>query len=167
MSSITTTGSSLKSTHLPSALLETALLLDAAEKGRNGANPGIAPKNNITITFNADDGTCAIAAAIPVDVTVGSGGALTYAAKDYLGSSYTTFTAGGDVTASNVIAAFVQVAQILSAAEKAISPIEDQPNNITVDSSSETQTITIAANLPVVSSINSSGNVLFSATDYL
>ncbi len=167
MSTITTTGSSLKSDTLPAALLEAALLLDSAEKTRNGANPGIAAKNNISINFGSDEGTCSIAATIPVDVTLSTAGAIQYAAKDYLGSTYTTFTAGGDVTASNRVAAFVQVAQILSAAEKAVTPVEDQPNNITVESSSETGSITIAANLPVTATINTAGAVEFVAVDYL
>jgi hypothetical protein len=166
MSTILTTASTLKSDNMPAALLEAALLVDAAEKARNGANPGVAPKNNLSVTFNSDDGTCLIAATIPADVTVSSGG-IQYAAKDYLGASYTSFTAGGDVTATNRIAAFVQVAQILSAAEKAVTPIEDQPNNVTVDSSSETGSITVAATLPVSSAIDTNGSVLFTAVDYL
>lgn len=167
MSTITTTGSSLKSDNLPAAVLEAALLLDSAEKTRNGANPGIQAKNNISINFGSDEGTCTIAATIPVDVTVGSSGAIQYAAKDYLGSTYTTFTAGGDVTAANRVAAFIQVAQLLSAAEKAVQPVEDQPNNITVESSSENGSITVAANLPVTATIDNSGNVTFAAVDYL
>jgi hypothetical protein len=167
MSAIDTVASSLKSDTLPAALLEAALLVDAAEKSRNGANPGIAAKNNISINFGSDDGTCSIAATIPVDVTVGTNGSIQYAAKDYLGSSYTTFTAGGDVTASNRIAAFVQIAQMLSAQEKTVQPVEDQPNNITVESSSENGAITIAANLPVTATIDSAGKVTFEAVDYL
>jgi hypothetical protein len=70
MSAITTTGSSLKSTNQPAALLEACLFLDSAEKARNGANPGIAPKNNISITVSSDDGVAQITATLPVDVTV-------------------------------------------------------------------------------------------------
>lgn len=167
MSTITTTGSSLKSDTLPAALLEAALLVDAAEKSRNGANPGIAPKNNISINFGSDDGTCAIAATIPVDVTVGASGAITYSAKDYLGGTYTSFVAGGDVTATHRIAAFVQVAQLLSASEKNVQPVEDQPNNVQVESSSENGTITVSANLPVTATIDANGLVVFEAVDYL
>jgi hypothetical protein len=167
MSAIDTTGSSLKSDTLPAAVLEAALLVDAAEKTRNGANPGIAAKNNVSINFVSDDGTCAIAATIPVDVTVATSGAIQYAAKDYLGNNYTPFTAGGDVTATNRIAAFVQVAQMLSAEEKSVQPTEDQPNNITVESSSESGAITISATLPVTATIDSAGRVTFEAVDYL
>lgn len=167
MSVISTTGSSIKSTNLPSAFLEAALLLDAAEKSRNGANPGIAPKNNVSITFSSDDGTANIAATLPVGVTTGTDGSIIYAPTDYLGGTYSAFTAGGDVTATTRQAALVQVGQLLSAAEKAISPVEDQPNYITVESSSETGTITIAASLPYEAVTSSTGAITITAVDYL
>ncbi|MBW4421542.1 MAG: hypothetical protein KME13_20345 [Myxacorys californica WJT36-NPBG1] len=167
MSTITTTGSSLKADNKPGAVLEAALLLDAAEKARNGANPGITPKNNISITFSSDDGTANIAATLPVEVSVGSDGSIAYAPKDYLGGSYATFTAGGDVTATNCMAALVQVAQLLSAAEKAVQPVEDQSNFIQIESSSEAGTITIAAAMPITQTINADGNIVTSALDYL
>lgn len=167
MSTIVTTGSSLKSDTIPAAFLEAALLVDAAEKARNGANPGITPKNNLIVTFSSDDGTANIAATLPVDITVGSGGAVTYAAKDYLGGSYSVFTPGGAVTAVTVQAALVQVAQILSSAEKAIQPVEDQPNLVQVESSSELGTITISASLPFSSVISATGDVVITALDYL
>lgn len=167
MSAIVTTGSSLKADTIPGALVEAALLVDAAEKARNGANPGITPKNNVSLTFSSDDGTANIAATIPADITVGSDGSVKYLAKDYLGGTYAAFTAGGAVTATSVMAAFVQVAQILSAAEKAIQPAEDQPNFIQVDSSSEAGTITVTAALPFTSTIDASGNLTIIALDYL
>lgn len=167
MSVIVTTGSSLKSDTLPAAFLEAALLVDAAEKARNGANPGISPKNNLVVTFSSDDGTANIAATLPVDITVSSAGAVSYAAKDYLGGSYSTFTPGGAVTATTVQAALVQVAQLLSTAEKSIQPVEDQPNFVQVDSSSELGTITIAASLPFASVISASGEIVITALDYL
>ncbi len=141
--------------------------MDSAEKARNGANPGITPKNNVVITFSSDDGTANIAATLPVDITVGSSGSISYAAKDYLGGSYSAFTAGGDVTATTRQTALVQVAQLLSAAEKAIQPVEDQPNFIQVESSSEAGTITIAASIPFSAVISSTGDVVITALDYL
>jgi hypothetical protein len=167
MSTIITTGSSLKADTKPAAVLEAALLLDAAEKSRNGANPGITPKNNVSITFSSDDGTAVLTATLPVDVTIGSDGSVSYAPKDYLGGSYAAFTAGGDVTATNRMAALVQVAQILSASEKAVQPAEDQPNFIQIESSSEAGTITIAAAMPITQTIDTAGNVVTEALDYL
>lgn len=166
MSTIVTTGSSLKSTNIPAAFLETALLLDAGEKARNGANPGIAPKNNVTISLGVDEGVANITATLPADTTVSATG-INYNAKDYLGGSYAAFTAGGDVTSTSTMDALVQVGSILAAAEKTIQPVEDQPNNIQIESSSENGTITITAALPVTATVNTDGTVKFTAIDYL
>lgn len=167
MSLILTTGSSLQSDTIPAALVEAALLLDAAEKARNGANPGITPKNNVSLTFSSDDGTANIAATLPVDVTVGSDGGVKYLPKDYLGGTYAAFTPGGAVTATSRMAALLQVAQLLSAAEKAIQPAEDQPNFIQVESSSESGTVTITASVPFNSVIDAAGSLTITALDYL
>lgn len=168
MSTIVTTGSSLAADTLPGAVLEAALLLDNAEKTRNGANPGVAAKNAISATVAVDEGTFNITASIPATMATTTAGAITYTPSDYLGSTYTSFTAGGAVTATNRVAAFVQVCQLLSAAEKAVTPIEDQPNNIQVESSSENGTITVTAALPVTFAIDAtSGAVTITAIDYL
>ncbi len=167
MSAIITTGSSLKSTTIPAALFEAALFLDSAEKTRNGANPGLAPKNSISIVISSDDGTINVSAALPSDVSVGTGGTLVYNAKDYLGGTYAAFTAGGDVTATSRMDAFVQIAQLLSSAEKAITPTEDQPNFIQIDSSSESGLITVTATLPYNATVLATGTVEIATLDYL
>jgi hypothetical protein len=167
MSAIVTTGSSLKSSTQPAALLEACLYLDGAEKARNGANPGIAPKNNMSITISSDDGVAQITATLPVDVTVLADGGVKYGAKDYLGGAYAAFTAGGAVTSDTRMEAVVQVASILSATEKLVQPVEDQPNNVQVESSSENGTITITATLPITTSISATGEVQIVAIDYL
>ncbi len=167
MSSIVTTGSSLKSTNIPAALLESALFLDSAEKGRNGANPGLAPKNSISINISSDDGTVNISASLPAEVSLGAGGVLVYNAKDYLGGVFAAFTPGGDVTATSRMDAFVQVAQMLSMAEKLVQPAEDQPNFVQVEASSETGAITITATLPYNAAILAAGTVEITTLDYL
>ena len=167
MSSLNTTGSSLVSTTVPAALIEAALLLDSAEKSRNGANPGITPKNNISLTFSSDDGTANIAATLPVDIQSLATGAVGYLPKDYLGGTYAAFTPGGQITATTRMAAFLQVAQFLSGLEKSIQPAEDQPNFIQVEASSETGTITVTASLPYNALISSTGDLTITALDYL
>jgi hypothetical protein len=167
MSSILLTGSSLKSSTIPAAFLEACLFLDNAEKTRNGANPGVTPKNNLSVTFSSDEGTATVAATLPVTVTVTATGGIDYEAKDYLGGTYAAFTAGGAVTAISRMAAVVQLAQLLSAAEKAVQPVEDQPNYIQVDSSSESGTITVTATLPVTQAIDATGGISIAAIDYL
>jgi hypothetical protein len=167
MSAINTTGSSLKSTTLPAALLEACLFLDSAEKTRNGANPGLSPKNAISIVISSDDGTVNVSGALPADVTVGPLGSLIYNAKDYLGGTYAAFTPGGDLTATSRMDAVVQIAQMLSSAEKAITPTEDQPNFVQVDSSSESGLITITATLPYNAVILTLGTIEIATLDYL
>lgn len=167
MSTIVTTGSSLKSTNLPAALFEAALFLDAAEKSRNGANPGLAPKNALSLTISSDEGLINISAVLPAEVTVGTGGTLIYNAKDYLGGTYSAFTAGGDLSATSRQDAVVQIAQMLSNAEKLIQPVEDQPNFVQLDSSSESGTITVTATLPYTTAILSAGSVEITSIDYL
>lgn len=167
MSSIVTTGSSLKSTNLPAALFEAALFLDTAEKARNGANPGLAPKNALSLTISSDEGLINISAVLPAEVTIGVGGTLVYNAKDYLGGTYSVFTAGGDLSATSRQDAIVQIAQMLSNAEKLIQPVEDQPNFVQLDSSSEAGTITITATLPYNAAVLSTGSVEITTIDYL
>lgn len=167
MSSIATTGSSIKSTNIPAALFEAALLLDSAEKARNGSNPGLAPKSNIAVTISSDEGISTITASLPAEVSLDTTGSLSYNAKDYLGGSFAAFTSGGDLTVTTAMDAFVMIAQRLSMAEKAVLPAEDQPNFVQVESSSETGTITVTATLPYTSVILASGKLEVTIVDYL
>jgi hypothetical protein len=159
--------SALKSTNQPAAFLEICLLNDAAEKLRNGANPGVAAKNNVSVTVSSDEGVAQVTATLPTTVTSLSDGGIKYLAKDYLGGTYSTFAPGGDVTATLLQDALVQVASILAASEKGVLPVEDQPNNIQIDSSSENGTISITATIPVSTAIDSSGRIQIIAVDYL
>ena len=167
MSNILTTGSTLKSTNIPSAFLESCLFLDSAEKARNGANPGLPAKNSLTLTVSSDQGLIDISAVLPAEVTIGTDGSIVYNAKDYLGGTYAAFTSGGAVTATTAMDAVVLVAQLLSNAEKAVIPIEEQPNYVQVVASSETGTITVTATLPYNAVILAAGTVELIAVDYL
>ena len=167
MSSIVTTGSSLKSTNIPAAFFEACLLLDNAEKNRNGANPGLAPKNNIQITISSDEGVANVSAALPAEITLDALSSISYNAKDYLGGVYALFTPGGDVLATSAMDAVVAIAQRLSSAEKAVQPVEDQPNFIQVESSSENGIITITATLPYTALVLATGALQVTMLDYL
>ena len=167
MSLIVTTGSSLKSANQPAALLEAALLLDSSEKARNGANPGIAPKNNLSVSISSDEGVAQISLTCPAAVSILTGGGLNYAGTNYLGAGYAVFTPGGDVTSDTQMEAVIQVASILSATEKLVQPAEDQPNNVQVISDSEAGTITVTASLPITMTIAADGKVQVVAVDYL
>jgi hypothetical protein len=168
MSTFVSTGSSLKSTTIPAALFEAALFLDAAEKARNGANPGLTPKSNIAVTISSDEGVATIAASLPADVSIDAAtGSISYNAKDYLGGTYAAFTGGGDVVTASAMDAFVIIAQRLSIAEKLIQPLEDQPNFVQVESSSESGLITVTATLPYTATILANGSLSVAMVDYL
>jgi hypothetical protein len=166
MSAINTTGSSLKADTKAAAFLEACLLLDGAEKARNAANPGIAPKNNVSVTFSNEEGVAQVSIQLPAAPTA-TGAGLIYAPTDYLGGAFGVFTPGGDVTATTVMSAVSQVAHILSATEKTVQPIEDQPNNVQIESSSENGFITITATIPFTQTIDVDGNIKIVALDYV
>lgn len=169
MSAIDVTGSSIKSTTLPSALLEACLLLDNREKARNGLYPSLPQKNNVTITFSSDDSTVSISAALPVNVIIENTtiGGIIYDAKPYLGAAFDVATPGGDLTSTTLQGQLLQIAQMLSNAEKAITPVEDQSNFVQVESSSETGLTTVTATLPFSLTILSAGEVKIVANDYV
>lgn len=153
----------------PAALFELAQIVDAAENSRNAANPGIAPKQNMSVTVDFGTRTAAIAATIPAAASSSTSGQPVIAATDYLGSTYSTFDpgTGGDLKSTTVMAAFLEMALILSNAEKAITPVEDQPNNIQVTFDGEAAAYTVSANLPVDTAAGTAGAVVISAVDYL
>jgi hypothetical protein len=74
MSAYDSTGSSLDSTTKASALIEVVRKLNDAEALRNAANPGVAPKNNISMTADFDTRTIAITATMPFTRTFGTEG---------------------------------------------------------------------------------------------
>lgn len=159
--------SALKSTNQPAAFLEICLLMDSAEKLRNGANPGVAAKNNVSVTISSDEGVAQVTCSFPTAVTTMLDGGIKYLAKDYLGGTYSAFVPGGDVTAALLPDAVVQIASQLAASEKGVLPVEDQPNNIQIDSSSENGTISITATIPVSTVIDGTGRIQVVAVDYL
>lgn len=163
------TGGSLKATNLPKALLEAAILLDQAENNRNGANPSLTPKQNITVSVDMGTRVAAVAATIPASFSTNENGAIVVDASDYLGASYSSFTpgTGGDLTSTDRPSALVEVAQKLASAEKAVTPVDDQPNNVTITFEQETQSITISASLPVTTSTDADGSLVVDAVDYL
>jgi hypothetical protein len=161
------TSGSLKAVTLPSAMFEVARLLDSAENTRNGANPGLPPKRNLATTVSFDTGTIAVAATIPFVASLDSAGQTVLAPTDYLAAPYSTFVpGGGDLKSTNVIAAFVELAQLMAAAEKAVTPVEDQPNNVQISTDFETQAITVSCNMPFTTATEADGDVVIRATDY-
>lgn len=169
MSTFVTGGGTLQSTTLPNALFEAARLLDYAETTRNASQPTLAPKQNISTTVDFATKSIAIAATIPATFAPNASGQVVVIASDYLGAPWSSFAPGtnGTLKSANAVAAFVEVAQILSNGEKVVTPIEDQPNNVQVTIDAETATITVSANLPVEIGATEAGVVTLYAVDYL
>ncbi|WP_353930890.1 hypothetical protein WJM97_21940 [Okeanomitos corallinicola TIOX110] len=161
------TAGSLNSTQLPQAFFEVCRALDAAENLRNGANPGVAPRNNISTTVSFDTGTIAVAATLPVVVSVGGDGSATISISDYL-TGYSTFDGGGgDLKSTHLAAALYEISNILANAEKAVTPATDQPNNIQIVVDKEAGNAQVNANIPFTTSAAANGDVVISAIDYL
>ncbi|MBW4642926.1 MAG: hypothetical protein KME23_08010 [Goleter apudmare HA4340-LM2] len=162
------TSGTLKSTQIPQAFFELCRAVDAAENARNGANPGLAPRTQLSTTVSFDTGTISVAATIPVIPAIQSDGTIKVAASDYLGGSYTAFdNGGGDLTSTNLIAAFLEAASLLAAAEKAVTPVDNQPNNIQIQVDLETGSATVSANMPFTTAAANNGDVVIQAIDYL
>lgn len=158
----------LSSTQIPSAFFEVCRALDAAENLRNGANPGLPPRRNLSTTVSFDTGTIAIAATIPVEVSVQASGSIDIKASDYLGATYSVFNAGGgDLKSDTLPEALLELASILAAAEKAVTPTDSQPNNVQIQFDLETGSATVSANLPFTTSAATNGDVTVHAIDYL
>jgi hypothetical protein len=162
------TSGTLKSTQVPAAFFEICRALDAAENTRNGANPGLPPRRNLSTTVSFDTGTIAVAATIPITTNIQSNGSIDIVASDYLGSTYSTFAnGGGDLNSDTLPEALLEMASILAAAEKAVTPAENQPNNVQIQFDVETGSATISANLPFNTAAATNGDVTIHAIDYL
>lgn len=162
------TSGTLKSTQVPQAFFEICRALDAAENTRNGANPGLPPRRNLSTTVSFDTGTVAVAATIPITTNIQTNGSIDIVASDYLGSTYSVFTnGGGDLKSDTLPEALLEMASILAAAEKAVTPAENQPNNVQIQFDIETGSATISANLPFNTVAATNGDVTIHAIDYL
>lgn len=162
------TAGTLKATQVPAAFFEICRALDAAENMRNGANPGLPPRRNLSTTVSFDTGTIAIAATLPVTTNIQSNGSIDIAVSDYLGSTYSAFAnGGGDLNSDTLPEALLEMASILAASEKAVTPAENQPNNVQIQFDVEAGSATISANLPFNTAAAANGDVTIHAIDYL
>lgn len=162
------TGSNLKSDFLAGAFVESCRLLNQAEAARNAANLGVAAKNNITMSASFDNNVFTISAALPVSVALDTSGKPVIDVTDYLGSTFSAFVVGtGAAKSTDLPSLVLEMAQKLSAAEKSVSPVTDQPDNIQIDISLETGLATISANIPYTPSIDADGAVTLTAQDYV
>lgn len=168
MSAYTSTGSDLKSSTLAGAFVEVARLLNRQEKVRNAANTSQSAKNNVTMSADFDTDAYNIAISLPIAESTNTLGQLVSAPTDYLGGTYSAFVPGtGDAKSTLIQGAVLEIAQKLSAAEKAVTPESDQPTNITVEVSLETRLATITAQIPFVAAFGTAGEVTLAALNYV
>jgi hypothetical protein len=162
------TGGDLKSVTQPAALFELARLLDAQERLKNGANPGIAPKKNVSVVADFGEGVCAVTAELPIAITLDATGKPIFDATDYLGLNYGEFVpgTGGTLKSTDVPSAFLELAQLVANAENLI-PEADRPENVSITYDADTLVASVSCNLPITTAADSNGAVLVQAVDYL
>lgn len=77
-----------------------------------------------------------------------------------------TFTPGsGGLASTNLPSAFIEIAALLQLAESAI--VNNAPNNVTLTSDIDGQSFNINVNLPITTSVDSSGQPVIVARDYV
>lgn len=74
---------------------------------------------------------------------------------------------GGALHSTNKPQALLEMAHALASTERAASTADVTLNNITISMDLEAQTATIAATLPIAAALNSSGQVVVTASNYL
>lgn len=163
MSTFTNTGSSLKSTNKPAALLELAHALANAE--RIASTPE-APLNNISIAFDLEGRTAAITASLPLAASISGTGAIVVNGANYIGGSGSAFVPGtGELKSTHLPAAFLELVETVNLAELAVTT--NPPNNVSVTLDLENLTAAISASLPLTTAVDGTGKVVTTATDYL
>lgn len=158
------TSGTMKSSTLPSALAEIAARVGAAE-----AAIVTDPPNNVQLIADLENGLLNITASLPVTTSLSSG-QIQISATDYINTAGGTSTfsgGGGDAESTHLAAAFLEIAQLVQAAEAA-STLTPTPNNVQVSIDLDNNVATINAAIPVTSAVNStSGKLEVTATDYL
>lgn len=168
MTAYTPTGSDISSTYLAAAFCEITQLLNDAEAERNAANPGVAAKNNVSITADFDGRVLATSVTLPIVQTFDAQGKVVIAPQDYLGATYSAFVPGtGEAKSTNIMGAALEISQKLAAAEKLIQPESDQPNNVQITYDFESLTANITGSIPFTPAIAAGGSIELVALDYV
>lgn len=169
MTAYTPTDSSLTATTISGAFVEISRVLNDAESTRNAANPGVAAKNNVTMTADFDTRTLNITLNLPIIHAIdATSGKSVVEAQDYLGSTYSAFTVGtGEAKSTTKMGAALEISQKLAAYEKLVQPETDQPNNLQISYDFEERIAAITATIPFTPSIGATGIVQLTALDYV
>ena len=157
--------SSIKSTNLSAAFVEIALLLNIAEKVRNGANPGVPAKENMQVDADFDNGIYSIVGTMPITRTLTTDGAVILRPTAYLGGVYDIFVqGGGDAKGDTMQEAIMEIANMVAAAELLVPEI-DRPDNLQI--SWDEDTLNISATIPFNAAVLPTGAISCVAVDYL
>lgn len=168
MTAYAPTGSSIVSTNLASAFVESVRLLNDAERARNAANSSQTPKNNVIMSADFETNAHTINVTLPIAESVAANGSVVIAPTNYLGGAFAAFIVGtGESQSATLMGVVLEIAQKLSAAEKTVQPESDQPTNISIDISLETRLATIVASIPFNPTLGSLGQVTLTALDYV
>lgn len=162
MSTFNNGGGTLKSTNKPAAFLEIAHLINETERSASTVDVTL---DNVTVAYDTGARTSSISATLPIGASVNSSGQIVVSATNYLGGTAFNPGASGELKAISYPAAFLELAQIVAAAEQAITPTA--VNNVTIAIDLEGLSATVTATLPVVPSLDSAGKPVFTATDYI
>lgn len=168
----------LKSTTLPSAFLELALLIQTQERialaqqqAVLAASLTVPDRVVITANLNTDTVTITIPQ-LPIISSVSSGDVL-ISADDYLAPLETASIPGidkdldvtdADLASTSKVKALLELAQLIQADELAADPPE---NRLTLSYNIDTGFAIINATFPAVPQVNATGRVEFVTTNYL
>lgn len=162
MSAFANGGGTLKSTNKPAALFELATLLNDVERAASTTDD---PIENITMAVDLEARVANISAALPITPSVDGAGNSIITAVNYLPGSVFNIGAAGDLKKANYPGAFLELALTVAAAEAAVAPTPE--NNVTIAFDLEDRSATVTISLPIVPTIDGTGKMTVSATDYL
>ncbi|MDJ0675513.1 MAG: hypothetical protein QNJ36_09065 [Calothrix sp. MO_167.B42] len=134
------TGGTLISTTYEGAFVEACQLLQNAESDTD----------NIAVNYFTGDNTVQIAGTFPMVQSVDTNGKPIFSTTEFVTATFAN--GGGDVKSTNLPNAVLELAQQLQVKEKSEA---DSSNNVQITYDTETEIITIAAQLGVAFSVNS------------
>lgn len=156
------TGSDLKSTNQPAALLELGFLLQADELALANTTT---PPNNVTITIDSEAQTATLAATLPFDYAFDTSGKPVISATNYLSAGGAFVPGTSDLDSTTKPAALLEMGLKLAATEAAVPTTP--PNNVAFSADFETKTATLAATLPITIAVDGTGKAVVTGVDYI
>jgi hypothetical protein len=151
-------GGTIKSTSYEAAFVEACQLLELAEEASttpDSVNFTDVSHDNTAKTFNI---TCAL----PFTVALTSAGVPTFTPTTYVSPTFAN--GGGDIDATTLTGAVLQLAQTIQNTERSNASL---PNNTNIVYNTDDGIATITASIPCVRSVTAAGAILNTVTTYL